>query len=197
MPPGASGVMVPCRCAVEEAAQELWQNTWRRAFRDATLGDLPPNLREQVWAAIAAGRGLYLWGANGGGKTHAAFAALRELGHGPASAVLVADLLTHLRAGVAPDAPMPSAAILDNYIRMPCLLLDDLGAERCTEWVQEQIFRLIYGREGASALTLITSNLDLDELAAFYPDSGFRIRSRIVGMCDVREVRHGDRRLRR
>lgn len=201
MPLGATGfgVVVPCRCAVEAAERELWQNTWRRAFQDASLGDLPPSLREHVRVAVAARRGLYLWGANGVGKTHTAFAVLRELSHGPAAAMLVADLLTRLRAGVAPDAPLPADAILNSYIKMPCLLLDDMGAERCTEWVQEQLFRLIYGREGAERLTIITSNLSLDGLAEFYPDSGFRIRSRIAGMCDVIELRPpgGDRRLRR
>jgi DNA replication protein DnaC len=83
-----------------------------------------------------------LVGRNCTGKTHllaATFNALMSSGHLPLY-VLVSGLLDHVCDGYQADnygrrfAPMRSA---------PSLLLDDLGAERRTEWTDQTLFMLL------------------------------------------------------
>jgi len=64
--------------------------------------------------------------------------------------------------------------------KIPVLLVDDLGAERYTEWVQEQIVQLLDYRYRNNLSTIITSNLNLKELR---DKVGERIYSRVVGLC--------------
>ncbi len=76
----------------------------------------------------------------------------------------------------------------------PCLILDDLGAERITEWVGEQLFCLLNYRYNSQLQTIITTNYSTTELAerlTIYNKQGQaddaqaqRILSRIYGMCE-------------
>ena len=77
------------------------------------------------------------------------------------------------------------------------LILDDLGAEKVTEYVRQSLYTLINKRYLDNLPTFFTSNLSLDEIAARLDD---RISSRIFEMCgapidlgneDLRLKRHG------
>lgn len=83
--------------------------------------------------------------------------------------------------------------ILKRYAETPQLVMDDLGAEKPTDFVRQSIYFLINEREQWGRRTIITSNLPLARLAGQYDA---RIASRINGMCDVREVSGSDRRMR-
>ena len=58
------------------------------------------------------------------------------------------------------------------------VLLDDLGAEKTTPFVLQELYRLISQRELWARPTLITTNLSLDQLAQKLDD---RIASRLAG----------------
>lgn len=60
----------------------------------------------------------------------------------------------------------------------PLLLLDDLGTEHVTDFSKKQVSELISERLQDSKITMITSNLRPEELAAIYPE---RLISRING----------------
>ncbi|MBQ1648626.1 MAG: hypothetical protein II047_09280 [Bacteroidales bacterium] len=85
-------------------------------------------------------------------------------------------------------------------------MLDDLGAERMSEWVGEQVFAMINYRSQNSLQTIITTNYGLNALAGRMAtgikdkDSddaaqSKRILSRICGMCYIVEVRGRDFRM--
>jgi DNA replication protein DnaC len=83
-------------------------------------------------------------------------------------------------------------------IRRPVLyskfaVLDDLGSDRPTDWAREELYVIINHRWSNELETIVTSNLDLNGLAAVYGD---RIVSRIVGFGTPEYVGGKDRRLR-
>jgi len=50
------------------------------------------------------------------------------------------------------------------YRKTPYLMLDDIGAEKSTEWAAEQLTYLIDYRMGCELPTIVTSNYSLEEL---------------------------------
>ena len=99
-----------------------------------------------------------------------------------------------------------TAEILRSVQRAPCLMLDDLGAERMSEWVGEQVFAVLNYRSNHEPQTIITSNYGLMALAermtAATKGTGDdvqsqRILSRICGMCHIVEVKGRDFRIQK
>lgn len=73
------------------------------------------------------------------------------------------------------------------------VFIDDIGAEKQTEWSQEMmylIFNRVYQKEG---ILFMTSNLTVDEFTNRYGD---RIASRLAEMCDIKELPQEDKRLK-
>ena len=60
------------------------------------------------------------------------------------------------------------------------LHLDDVGAERQTEWVLEQLYSIVNTRYEDQRAIVVTTNLQPDELAA---QIGERTVSRLIEMC--------------
>jgi len=71
-------------------------------------------------------------------------------------------------------------AFLDRIAAVDLLHIDDLGAEHRTEWVLEQLYTIINTRYEDERATVITSNLEPEQLAE---QLGERIVSRLEGMC--------------
>lgn len=76
--------------------------------------------------------------------------------------------------------------------RVPLLVLDDLGAERLSEFAAEVLFRIIDHRECCRLPVIVTSNLATPE--AMRDHLGERIFSRINGMCRPVALTCGDMR---
>lgn len=68
------------------------------------------------------------------------------------------------------------------------LVIDDLGAERQSEYMQEIIFNVIDSRDRAGLPMIITTNLTLDELKAPADLARQRIYSRVLKICFPVEV---------
>lgn len=84
----------------------------------------------------------------------------------------VVDLLDLLRPSADPS-PASLRALRDPHL----LLLDDLGAERPTDWTAERIYALIHHRWEHDRPTVVTTNLDP---AALRDAVGERVYSRLV-----------------
>lgn len=130
-----------------------------------------------------SGRGMYFCGDVGTGKTHLAVAVMHELIHRkrvPSLFVTVPELLDNIRE----TYNVPGRNIdewMDAVRNAEFLLLDDLGAERASEWVRERIFVIVNHRYREELPTLFTSNVGPKDLAA---QLGERTASRIIEMCD-------------
>ena len=110
---------------------------------------------------------LMLAGKNGCGKSHLLEAIGREM--------LAADrlvryeyvpvLLDTLRATYNDDAEVKFAERWAMYGRAQVLLLDDLGAEKPSEWAAEKVSALVDERYRSDKLLVVATNLTFDRMA--------------------------------
>jgi DNA replication protein DnaC len=162
------------------------------SFDRAPVTDLSPDVVRAVRSFtrnidrnLAAGRGLWLMGDVGTGKTTLAMlvskAALQS-GHSVAI-YSVPRLLSEIRSSYDAGAGERSyEQLFRALVSVDLLHLDDLGAERQTDWVLEQLYSLINERYEAERSVVITTNLvDVEELER---QIGKRIVSRLTEMTD-------------
>jgi DNA replication protein DnaC len=138
------------------------------------------------------GPSLLLLGPTGVGKTHEAFGALRGLAERMSLSTIRAVTAADLYARLRPRAGVDAEAEFERYAAASLLLLDDLGAAKTSEWVEEVNYRLINHRYNEQLATLITSNVPAGHLGA---QLGERVASRLTEMC-VRVVLKGSDRRR-
>ena len=103
-----------------------------------------------------------LQGKTGCGKTHLAMAWLKEKPIG--MVVSIPELLLKLRGSFRDDATLTEGQIIDRYSSIPYLVLDDLGAEKSTEFSIASLYLIIERRINTEVPTLITTNLTLAEI---------------------------------
>lgn len=143
---------------------------------------------------ILSNRGLYLWGKSGTGKTVMACSIARRL------IILGADVkfisspkfIIDIQCAFRKDGEHVDD-ILSQNAHKSILIIDDIGAEKLTDFVKQIFYYIINEREQYIKKTIITSNFSLDELDR-HIDS--RISSRIAGMCDILELKGADRRIK-
>ena len=133
-----------------------------------------------------------LWGPCGTGKSHLAAILGRENANYDGMVIFSepAPLLRSLR-GLSVEE---ERARIDELVKVPVLILDDLGIEKDTEFAISTISEIVSHRLKADRNGLVvTSNLSLDALAAKLNDD--RLTSRLAGMCQVIELKGADYRL--
>ena len=144
-------------------------------------------------------RGLLLLGHAGVGKTHIAVAVLRAVIANTNVSALFYDtgkLLTAIKNSYDPVVRTTTTSILRPVMETPFLVLDDLGAERPTDWVEETMNLIVNTRYSERRMTLFTSNYsDIPDIEV--PNSlvcriGFRMRSRLQEMCTTIEIDAAD-----
>ena len=136
-------------------------------------------------------RFLLLHGDAGRGKTWLAAAIFRDLLIRGIEVKFTRsmDMLDRLRESVQRG---DTRAAMDIYLTCPVLIIDDLAAERPTDWTVEQIYSLVDHRYSYNRGTVITSNAPGSALSKIF---GARTMSRIKAAGDVIEIKGEDRRL--
>lgn len=129
---------------------------------------------------IGQGPSLLLLGAVGTGKTWQAYGAIRGLAVSGVSCSWIVAPAADIYASMRPRSGLDSEAVFEKYSRAQLLVVDDLGAAKNSEWVEEVNYRLINFRYEHSLPTLITSNLTPGNLRS---ELGERVSSRLVEMC--------------
>jgi DNA replication protein DnaC len=129
---------------------------------------------------LDAGRGLWLMGDVGTGKTTLAMIvskAALEAGRSVAIYSLP-RLLNLVRAAIETEAGM--VGFLERLAAVDLLHIDDLGAENTTEWVLEQLYSIINTRYEDERAMIVTTNLKYEDLIE---QLGERTVSRLVAIC--------------
>jgi DNA replication protein DnaC len=129
---------------------------------------------------VEKGRGIWFVGDVGTGKTTLAMLVSKAAIEAGRSVAIYSlpRLLAVLRESMSGDAGL--LQLVDDLSDVDLLHLDDLGAERATDWVLEQLYAIVNARYEEERSLVITTNLDPDQLAE---QLGPRIVSRIREIC--------------
>ncbi|MCR6111609.1 primosomal protein DnaI [Bacillus sp. A301a_S52] len=111
------------------------------------------------------GRGLYIHGPFGVGKTFLVGAIANDLADRETTTMIVyaPDFFRELKTGISDGSYQDK---LDMVKQAPVLILDDIGAETMSNWVRDDILgAMLQFRMMEKLPTVFTSNFDLEELA--------------------------------
>lgn len=149
------------------------------------------------WAQAEKPKGLLLHGDVGRGKTLIAAAAAMERLKGQRLKWLsVAGLLTNLRSDFSAPEYKQALRSIDPERARGALILDDLDKTKPSEHQLQPLYVAINGWTERPLPLLVTMNRSPDELAAWAGETfGEALASRLVGYCEVVEVKGRDRRL--
>lgn len=125
------------------------------------------------------GKGLLFYGTVGTGKSHAAACIANKLIDEGYTAYMTnfATIVNKLQA------TWEKQEFIDNLIKYDLLIIDDLGVERETGFMDEQIFNVIDARLLSELPLIITTNLNPEELKKPADIRKARVYDRLLGQC--------------
>jgi DNA replication protein DnaC len=216
----------PCECQLQkQAARLLKRAAIPKRYEHCTLDTFEPVYRQADQSLAAAyrmarqfvtaypvtteGRGLLLTGDVGIGKTHLAVGILQGLILEKGVRGLFCDyreLLKRIQESYNPLVSTTELQILAPVFEAEVLILDELGAQKPTDWVWDTVALILNTRYNDKRTTLITTNYPNAPAAlARNADRAIReetlgdriterMRSRIAEMCVEIKMRGNDMR---
>lgn len=195
----------PCSSEILASGDMVARRRWQARIRNAECDEeFPPRFRQatvdhpDVEAWVETWResesecpSLLLAGTVGVGKTHQAYGALRAAVTGPRPTTWIAVTSADLYASMRPRQGHDTEAELERYRSAGLLLIDDLGAAKASEWVEETTYRVINGRYESMRPCIFTTNLAVPQLKEAIGD---RIASRLAETCTRVVLEGADRR---
>jgi DNA replication protein DnaC len=194
--------VVRCECWRAQVGQHrLADANIPKRYQHCTLANFSA-YNESLERAVAQARrvaeafpvvsqGLLLEGQPGVGKTHLAVAVLKQVVQSSGARGVFCDtreLLRVIRSTYDPSIRTTELEVLRPVMTADLLVLDDLGAEKTSEWVDETMNLIVNTRYNERRLTIFTSNYqdipdDTDPNSLLFR-IGFRMRSRLHEMCE-------------
>jgi DNA replication protein DnaC len=193
----ATNGAVPCECRparINRARARTLSAVIPKRFRGvsfdrAPIVDMDPEIVrvvrryvEAVDGNLDAGRGLWFTGDVGTGKTTLAMLVSRAaLDAGRSVAIYsLPRLLAEIRKTFDEGAQRSHLGLLERLAAVDLLHMDDVGAERTSDWVLEQLYSIVNARYEDERAMIITTNLDHAELRE---QIGERTVSRLIEIC--------------
>ena len=188
-----------CRCRPQRISQRRARSLSRtipRRYRGISfdrepVASMAPSIVRVVQryvreldAELDAGRGLWLYGDVGTGKTTLAMLVSQTaLERGRSVAIYsLPRLLAEIRTTFDDDSESTYTDLLDRLTEVDLLHIDDVGAEKTSPWVLEQLYAIVNARYEEERAVVLTTNLDRDALAEQITE---RTVSRLEEMCEV------------
>src|ERR1700728_1995326 len=214
----------PCECRLQlQAARLLKRAAIPKRYEHCTLDTFEPGFGQADQSLAKAfttarrfvyeypvtteGRGLLLTGSVGVGKTHLAVGIVQALITEKGVHALFCDyreLLKRIQESYNPQVASTELQILTPIFEAEVLILDELGAQKPTDWVWDTVALILNTRYNDKRTTLITTNYPNAPAAlARNADKsireetlgdriGERMRSRLAEMCVEVEMRGND-----
>lgn len=127
------------------------------------------------------GKGIYLYSRQrGSGKTRLAVSAgnaIIKTYKQRVRFITTLDLLGSIKETYNDDSEYTEQKLVSEYCEIPILILDDVGVENTKPWVSEIFFKILDTRMTYKKITIVTSNLSIDNLK-----HDERIKSRLKKM---------------
>jgi DNA replication protein DnaC len=195
---GPEDVARPCECRDRRMARRRARGVRSvipRRYRDVSLeiarndGVNPVVLKvvgdflEEIGSRLDKGHGLWLAGGVGAGKTALAMLVSKTaLEAGRTVAIYsLPKLLARIRATYEKDLGGDSyTQFFDRLISVDLLHVDDLGVEKRSDWVLEQLYSVVNERYETQRSMVVTTNL---EQPALEEQIGERTVSRLIEIC--------------
>jgi DNA replication protein DnaC len=197
-----------CRCRPQRKALNKARSLSAvipRRYRDISF-DRPPvteidppivratrGFADAIDRHLDAGRGLWFMGPVGTGKTTLAMLVSKAaLKAGRSVAIYsLPRLLNEIRD--THRAERSHVELLDRLTAVDLLHIDDVGAERTTDWVLEELYSIVNARyEDQRSMVITTNIIDHDELCQ---QITARTVSRLAEMCDQLPLEGDDHRM--
>ena len=186
----------------DDFALAVWKHVVPKEYQKAIASDFKdmgiPGLKilgRNKWQNIC------LRGSTGVGKTHLATALMRsamrpenpnfvgvEVGAGlfdytgSIGWVSVPFFLTEIKSTFSRESKGSEQEVIERYAVPKCLVLDDLGAEKSSEFSISSLYVLLSERINRQKKTIITTNLTIDEIE----EIDQRLASRLAGFSTVK-----------
>jgi DNA replication protein DnaC len=197
-----------CRCRRQRVALNKARSLSAvipRRYRDVAF-DRPPvteidpaivratrRFADEIDRQLDAGRGLWFMGSVGTGKTTLAMLVSKAaLKAGRSVAIYsLPRLLNEIRD--THRAERSHVELLDRLAAVDLLHIDDVGAERTTDWVLEELYSIVNARyEDQRSMVITTNILDREALCDQISE---RTVSRLTEMCDELPLLGDDHRM--
>ena len=195
---GPENVARPCECRDSLVAKRRARGVSSvipRRFRDVSFElaendgiapdvlDAVREFADQVEDRLDSGRGLWLMGDVGTGKTTLAMLVSKAAAEAGRTVAIYSlpRLLARIRRTYDGEPGEDSyLEFFDRITSVDLLHIDDLGAEKRSDWVLEQLYAIVDERYQSQRSMVVTSNLDPDQLKE---QIGSRVVSRLAEIC--------------
>lgn len=137
------------------------------------------------------GKGLLLWGDSGTGKTYAACEvanALIDEGY-PVLVTNFPHIIDTIQSNMNKEQEY-----IESLNKFALVVIDDLGVERQTQYMQEKVYKVIDSRYRSGLPMILTTNLNIKEIKNPNNIDNARIYDRILEKCFPIEVAGKSRR---
>ena len=209
---GPENVARPCECRDSLVAKRRARGVSSvipRRFRDVSFElaendgiapdvlDAVREFADQVEDRLDSGRGLWLMGDVGTGKTTLAMLVSKAAAEAGRTVAIYSlpRLLARIRRTYDGEPGEDSyLEFFDRLTSVDLLHIDDLGAEKRSDWVLEQLYAIVDERYQSQRSMVVTSNLDHDQLKE---QIGSRVVSRLAEICRELPLWGEDRRYNR
>lgn len=196
---GPENVARPCECRESLVAKRRARGVSSvipRRFRDASFElarndgitpavlDAVREFTDQIEDRLETGKGLWLMGDVGTGKTTLAMLVSKAAAEAGRTVAIYSlpRLLARIRRTYDGEPGEDSyLQFFDRLTSVDLLHIDDLGAEKRSDWVLEQLYAIVDERYQSQRSMVVTSNLHYEQLK---DQIGSRVVSRLTEMCE-------------
>lgn len=193
---GTAGVARCPHVVARLAAKRTLRAIGNEYAAQAKIAELPPFAREKAQAFVAgwaSGQGMVILGDVGVGKSWMASAianALLETQIKSMTFATVSEMLLEVRAGIERSKAAETGQAVefpdDEILReTDLLILDDMGAEKASEWTEMFLYGIVLHRYGRRAPLIVTSNRSPEMLEEHI---GVRTWDRLMGFCQGKPI---------